>query len=520
MTATERTRLAGVLREIALRENDPLRVGLAKRTARQAAFIRATHREKIAEGGNQSGKTDSTVIDLLLEALGLHPTLKWALPANPLDTWRGWFSTTTSEKFSEQAWKHFKNYLFFEGESAHRLPSRRVLAIAWDQKSPETPNYMRLRRADGREAEIWVKSYKQGAGEFQAAEVNKLVLDEECPDSIWMEAQPRVMKRGGQIVISATPVLGVKFLEDLRAAAEAGNPDVFHTRFPTGENPGMPASEVAILVRKFAAWPAILKLRLEGFPLALEGKILPDTIFSRQHIVKPFLPPPAWTRYRCIDPGVNVCACLWAAVAPGRKKIVFYREHYGEDLTPTIDANARRIIELSREDGGESSYVGNWIDPAALGRTNESGERAIDLFNRIGRCLVCGAVRSSDAERCTEPGCHGARETLALAPAPDNRVLETINMVQALMAEKGADGFPLVGVCQNLGHFMSERRTWEWEPVSTRTDVVRERRIANHLMACLRYLVGAGLEHIPARRLKPPEGTMGRRLLEKRRKEE
>src|SRR3990167_8974391 len=41
MTATERTRLAGILREIALRENDPLRVGLAKRTARQAAFIQA-----------------------------------------------------------------------------------------------------------------------------------------------------------------------------------------------------------------------------------------------------------------------------------------------------------------------------------------------------------------------------------------------------------------------------------------------------------------------------------------------
>lgn len=426
---------AALARELDLRRADPLQAGYAQRTARQRAFILSTAREKVAEGGNQSGKTDTGVIDFLLDALGRHPGRKW-VPRDANDTWRGWYSTTTMEKFSEQAWKHFRRYLFFPGEQTQRLPTRRVLAIAGDQRNPETPNYLKLRRADGRVAECWVQSYAQGAGEFQAAEVDKLVLDEECPENVYQEAQPRVVKRGGQIVVTATPVLGVAWLEELRAAVEEGNPDVFHTRFPLAENPGVAPREFELLAKKYKNWPAGAKLRLEGFPLAEEGKVYPDSIFNPvERVVKPFGLAGGWTLRRCIDHGVNTCAAVWLATAPGGKKHAVYREYYGEGIEPVVGdgesdhGNARNIRELSRLDGGEGAYADNWIDRATLGSGQETGTPLITLWHEAG---------------------------LEVGPCPDNSVESGIEQVKRLMLEVAPDGSPRLVIFETCANLLRE----------------------------------------------------------------
>lgn len=476
---------AAVAAEAALRAHDPLRQALAHRlTARQSAWLRSTARERVAEGGNQSGKTWASCVDFLSQAIGCHPTIRWS-PRPEAPTWRGWYATTTYELFAEQGWGHWRRLLLYPQESMHNLPTRRVLEVGWDKKAPERPKFLRLRRVDGTEAEIWIKSYDQGRGEFQSAEVDLLALDEEAPEEIYEEVQPRVLARSGRISISATPVLGVQWLENLRAEAEAGRGGVYHCRFPTNENPALAPAAVAALVDRYRDRPEIARLRLEGYPVALEGRVYPDRLFTPEHLCAPVSLPAHWLRARCIDHGFRVTACLWHAYGPSGH-VVAYREYYGEEKR--IAENAAAILALEK---GETITV-KWIDPAALGTQQESGRRVIDVYNE-----------------------HGVDVT----PAPDNRVQSGIERVGDLLSEHDADGQRRFRVFRTLDRFLRERREYRWSELRPKGDAGPDRPVkrSDHLMDCWRYLVAGNLTYAPPQPPVPPPGTVGHRLWKARR---
>jgi phage terminase large subunit-like protein len=482
-----------VAAERALRRADPLRAaiaGLTRKSTRNAGtqwgFYSAPNTERVLEGGNQSGKTWSNCTDFKAQARGVHDFIKWK-PASPTDTWRGWYCTTTYERFAEQAWGHFKKLLLYPGESVLDLPTRNILAISWDTKNPERPLYLRVRRTDGTPAEIWIKSYEQGAREFQSAEVDCLVLDEECPDSIYEEAQPRVMARGGRIQISATPVVGVRWLEDLRTAAESGTSDIYHCRLDTRDNPAMRMDEWLRLETKWAARPELIELRLSGIPIAAQGAVYSDLQFSAAHVCEPFTIPHDWTRYLAIDPGYNHCGALWFACGPAGD-VVIYREHMGEQQTTA--QNATQILRLC----GAEHFADRIIDPAALGRQSQTGEREIDLWVKAG---------------------------VTVRPAPNNEVMTGIEAVWDLLSERaGVDGDrPRFRVFRSCTEFLRERRGYKFKEARDAGDEKGAAPVKrnDHLMDPWRYMVARGLRYVPARELPPAQGTRGRRLWEKRR---
>lgn len=515
-------RAAELVRELKLRrQSDPLLVAFAMLYATQQLFVRALQREKVAEGGNQSGKSFSACINFVLEAVGKHPTRRYT-PAKPGENWRGWYATTTFDRFAEQAWGHFKSLLLFEGESVHQLPTRRIIQIGWNTTKPETPDYIKGRRDDGGIFEIWIKSYAQGREEFQAAEVDNLTLDEECPTDIYEEAQPRVLKRGGQIVVAATPVTGVKWLQDLRDQAETDKEHIFHCRFNTLDNPGLAPGALDGLRAKYKHRPDLFRLRVEGHPVVDEGRIYPDTVWSLPgRVVDPFVIPQDWTRYRCTDHGVHTVATLWAAVAPAGKKIAIYREYYGVDIHPSVEGNALNILRLSLIDGGERAFAERWIDPATLGAGQETGVRLIDLWNEAGYCSRCQktTIVQGNPNRCGE--CGGERIRISVDPAPDNRVEPGIEKVKELLGETGPDGAPLLVVFKNLHHLFAERREYgRAEPNEKGDEDDRKRKPIkrkDHLLDCLRYLVAGGLVWKPRPRAPaPPAGSLARAFWEKR----
>ncbi len=452
----------------------------------QRDFVLAPNRVRVAEGGNQSGKTWVTCIDFLLQALGMHPTRRWE--ATNGRTWKGWYASTTYQRFAEQGWKHWLRLLLFEGEDTGHLPTRRILAIGWDKKNPERPTFLKLRRADGGIAEVFVKSYEQGAGEFQSAEVDCLALDEECPASIWEEAQPRVSVRQGNIIVSATPVLGVEWLDQLRTDADTGEADVYHCRFDARDNPAYPQAALDELTRLWRNHPEMLELRLSGIPRSMEGAVYKDHCFTREHVCQPFEPPAEWTRYRIIDPGFRHCGALWLAVAPNGD-IVAYRDYKGEEQS--IATNAREILKLSK---GEK-YYRSWMDPsAARQRQQESGKRLIDLWKE---------------------------KHVVATLAPDNAVQAGIERIWQLLDERGGvDGeHPRFRVSQACTHFLAERRKYRYRDAREKGDDVGDQvqKRDDHLMDCWRYAVSGGLHYVKAAKQLPPEGTVGRRLVEQRR---
>jgi phage terminase large subunit-like protein len=505
-TALLNRRALALERERALRARDPLLAAFRSATAAQRGWIESTAREKGAEGGNQSGKTRSVIVDFLLQALGIHPSRRWVPPV-PGATWKGWYSTTTYQLFAEQGWHHMRSLLLFAGEQVPKsgAQTRRIVEIGWDKKSPERVKYLKLKREDGHLAEIYIKSYDQGRQEFQSAEVDYLALDEECPEEIYEEAQPRILRRGGQIGVGATPVEGVQWLEELRARAEKGDPDVFHTRFSTIDNPSLSPADLSKLVKRFEGRPDLARLRLEGYPVVDEGKVYPDVIFNVPgRIVKPFTIGGEWAKYRGIDHGVHVCAGLWVAVAPGRKKIALYREYYGEDVEPVVGrgldehgvpldrGNAANIRILSQEDGGEHIYQESIIDKATLGSGQETGTPLIELWEEAGvRCEAC----------------------------PDNRLEPGIERVKNLMAERAPDGTPLLVIFDTCTHYLRERRLYSRQPRREKGDdgPMRPVKRVDHTQDVLRYLVALGLEPAaPKPPPVPPQGTIGRKFWEQR----
>lgn len=107
------------------------------------------------------------------------------------------------------------------------------------------------------------------------------------------------------------------------------------------------------------------------------------TEFNRDyHVVKPFIIPREWRRFRAIDYGLDALACLWLAMDYERN-IYVYRELKQKDLA--ISVAAKRINELTPDT--EHIYV-TLAPPDMWGRSQESGRQKADLFREAGLKLV------------------------------------------------------------------------------------------------------------------------------------
>lgn len=119
---------------------------------------------------------------------------------------------------------------------------------------------------------------------------------------------------------------------------------------------------------------------LEGDWNAYEGRFFPEFKPST-HVVEPFEIPSHWLRYRAIDYGLDMLACLWIAVSDTGDEYV-YRELHEPDLI--VAEAARKIIERSY---GETIYI-TYAPPDLWGRTKDSGITMAEIFRDNGVSLT------------------------------------------------------------------------------------------------------------------------------------
>lgn len=95
-------------------------------------------------------------------------------------------------------------------------------------------------RADGREWEVWFKSCESGRKAFEGAKIDFAWVDEEPRDnSIFSELEMRLIDNQGIWLMTATPIMGTKWLADL-----IKRKDVFRTMAGMRENPYIPLDEI------------------------------------------------------------------------------------------------------------------------------------------------------------------------------------------------------------------------------------------------------------------------------------
>ena len=487
--------------ELRLRATDPLRRAFATLTTGQRAFVVARQAVKAVEGGNQSGKSWSAAVDFLMEALGTHPTIKALDPTWP--TWKGWWTCVSYELFGLQVWGLWKQLLLFPGETVFQLPTRRILAIGWHSKSPEIPNYVQLRRdlpAAGpgpHSAEIWLKSYEQGRGPFQSGEVNRCHEDEEAPEDVHEETLMRTVKRAGINSVSATPWNNARYLERIRHQAPQRPKDIFHCRIATRDNPMMSSERLRQRAADWADAPELLRLRLEGYPVAMEGLIYKDNLFTAEHVCAPFDIPRDWCRFVVVDHGWRHCVALWFALAPGDSECALYREYHGTEKT--VAENVAAINGLCHEEAITARMIDRATLASAGRRDPASGEavRVIDEYSEAG----------FDAE-----------------PSPFHGVWAGIAAVWRMLKRRNdvTPALPWFRAFNSCVYFLEERRTYrsmdarEGPSGEGRENPVKKE---DHAMDAWRYFVAREWHWRPPGPMPlPPKGTLARAFMEQRRR--
>lgn len=119
---------------------------------------------------------------------------------------------------------------------------------------------------------------------------------------------------------------------------------------------------------------------LEGDWNVFEGQYFPE-YKENVHIVQPFMIPKHWRKYRAIDYGLDMLACLWIAVDEHRRAVV-YRELYEANLI--VSEAAEKIRSLTNED--EFIYL-TLAPPDLWSRRQETGRSVADIFSEQGISL-------------------------------------------------------------------------------------------------------------------------------------
>ena len=96
------------------------------------------------------------------------------------------------------------------------------------------------------------------------------------------------------------------------------------------------------------------------------------------HVIFPFEIPSHWRKYRTIDYGLDMLACLWIAVAPDGVCYV-YRELCKPNLT--ISEAASRILSMTPKN--EDIYA-TLAPPDLFSRSQETGKTKATLFSEYG----------------------------------------------------------------------------------------------------------------------------------------
>lgn len=431
----------------------------------QLAFHRSTARNRLLQGGNQSGKSFCHAHEVAWWLQENHPYQK--TPDAP----RVYVVSAQYWTIQEGVLRHLKEI----------LPEWSV--IRWGRNIPgqDIPQYVECRGSrTGRVSRcdfLTAQGGETARKKLQSAAINLLAIDEEIPTDLYQEGLARLLITGGRLSASLTAVRGEPWVNALEDRHIEGDKEVFLTRLSTEK-----ALEVGHVDRgAFNELNASLSeedrmVRIYGESRRSRGLVYPE--LCDVHYVDPFPIPRGWRRIFALDPGFRTCAALWVAISPTGHAYA-YRELYthGLNYREIVDEICRREHWVQKGphqwevDPAQTENVDvRWVDPAGFGR-HETGEpKLANLLANYG---------------------------IACVPAM-NDVEYGIEQVRALLLP-GVDMLPKMRIFRTLENFRQEVRSYRRQTDHrdaqrhSRNEAPIKRR--DHLMDCWRYICAGGVEY-------------------------
>ncbi|HKW12115.1 MAG TPA: terminase family protein [Gemmatimonadaceae bacterium] len=212
--------------------------------------------------GNQVGKTTLGAVDLVLLCLGRHPVQKWQPPVHC------WASALT--------WELFENILL--PELLTWIPLERIVEAPQPHRKG-TKRDIVIRADNGKLSRITGKAAEQGSERYQSARIHRAWLDEEHPESVWDEMQPRLIRFGGDTLATMTPLKGFTWVHGrIYEPAQTGKLPIERHWFSHAglrDNPSISAPDLAELEEELKHNPSQLAARRDGLFVRPTGAVWP-----------------------------------------------------------------------------------------------------------------------------------------------------------------------------------------------------------------------------------------------------
>ena len=400
---------------------------------------------------------------MLLEVLGEHPLQKEGkLPQPPVH----WWACTNS-------WKKADGVLV--PEIQHWSPKDSIARY-------DSRNHI-FYYSNGSRIDILV--YEQASGEFASAKLHGIMLDEvqECKELQWEECLVRLIDYHGRLTLNGTFVYGRNFVYDkVYVPSLEEDSNILWLQVSIHENPYIAEKEKEEAlkgldgdvrrVREFGGWIEFAGLvwpefdrKIHCIPrFELDFK---EEVEGEEIEVKP-------TRYMAMDPMGRAIACLWLAVYPNDRTIV-YDELWIEN------ASYEEIIkEIINHDGGIIHR--RWIDWNAWSPGAGGGTTLASELLKASRKL-------------------GHRISFAPAQKGEGSVRKGVLTVSDYLKKKDINGKPLLLFFDDLKMTLYQvthlvyggsRKSEEMHDPSPR---LKDKD--KHFPDCLRYVLSARPKYIP-----------------------
>lgn len=410
--------------------------------SKHIAFFNASldYKERAFIAANRVGKTLAGAYEMVMHLTGRYPN--WWKGRKFDKPIYGWIAASTGDTIQQSIQRDLIGSF---GDHGSGLIPKDCIAkdpSPWPGVNGAYKTYY-VKHISGGISVLEMKTYNQGKDSFEAARVDVIMLDEECPLDIYVECQMRTLTTGGIVYLTFTPDNGITDTVLHFYEKRIGEPEKYVTTVGWADVPHISKKMAEDMLRTIP--PHLRDVKSKGIPYQGSGAIYP--VSEHDYVVEPFQIPKDWPRAFGFDPGWNKTAALWGAYDISSDCWYLYSEHYAGEQAATLHAKAIK---------GRGRWIPGVADPY------------------------------------TEYGSKG-KDGVGFLPAYED---EGLNLMMANNKDKEGGIFAVyerlstgrLKVFSSLRNFLYEIRMYR------RDDKGKIVKKHDHLMDCMQYLIRHGLE--------------------------
>ncbi len=361
-TNMRRLRLAARLAEV---KGDPCRWYVPHAKQRSFHDAGATAKERLFLAGNRVGKTLAGAVEMGFHLTGRYPAWWQGLRFDkPIEAWAASITREMTRDILQ------KTYLGVQGR-AGVIPKRMLAGMSLKSGVAGAVDEVKVRHVTGGISALGFKSFDQGRASFQGTARDVIHLDEEPEIEVYEECLLRTLTRGGHMMLTMTPLMGMTdmvrhFTEAGRgqgkAVVRAGWADAGHLDAAAVEGLRKSLRPHEVAAREF------------GEPVAGRGRVFP--VEEKELRVPRFAIPAHWKRCVGVDFGwSNPTAAVW--LAWDRDKDIVY-------VTDVYWASERVPAEHAAEMARRGLWIPAVCDPAGQALSQKDGVSLVEMYAAAG----------------------------------------------------------------------------------------------------------------------------------------